>query len=314
MKSVPTNLSINLLGAVTLACAAVLSGSVFQGAIAQGSAAQQLPSLPIEFNPDNLINPGRPGGRRRGGGSRGGCQAGLPLTAIAYADSRTVQELGVTVTDERVGALTTQVQPMLWFYVPTAIDDVPTEFIVKDVQGQLVYQGRLSGQTESSGVISVPLAAEMAVRSAYQWSLTLDCDETERVTVDGWVERRAIGPDAVRTLSQASARNRTALYANYGFLQDAVSELARLRLMAPEDESIAQSWRQFLTALDLPELAEAVVFPCCDVTNEPVEIPVEVEEEAVEVETMPEVPQPMEETEPERNPRSILERARDRGN
>lgn len=300
----------SLLKLSALSLAVVLSGAFTQGAFTQRAVAQQLPPLPIEFNPDNLINPGRPGGRRRGGGSRGSCQAGVPLSAIAYADSRTVQALGVTSTEETVGALTTQIQPVLWFYVPTAIDDdVATEFIVKDVQDQVVYQGRLSGQTDGEGVIGVPLAAEMAVGSVYHWFLTVDCDETERVTVDGWVERRATGPDVTRTLNQASPRNRVALYTNYGFLQDAVSELAVLRRADAEDEAIAQVWDEFLTALELSELSESTVFSCCDVTNEPAEIPVE-----PEVEEVPESADPVLEPAPERDSRSILERARERGN
>ncbi len=292
----------SLLKVITLSCAVVLSGSLAGGAI-----AQQLPPLPIEFNPDNLINPGRPGGRRRGGGSRGSCQTRLPLSAIAYADSRMVQTLGVTSLDETVGGLTTQVQPMLWFYVPIAIGEVETEFVVKDAQDRVVYQGWLSGQTDSDGVIGVPLTAQMAVGSAYHWFLTVNCDETERVTVDGWVERRATGPNAMRTLAQASARNRAALYANYGFLQDAVGELAMLRLVEPGDEAIAREWREFLSALDLADLAEATVFDCCEVTNEPVEVPVAAEEEEVS-----EVLEPV--AVPERDSRTILQRARDRGN
>jgi len=296
--------SANVVGVLALSFTALLSG-----AFAKDARAQQLPPLPIEFNPDNLINPGRPGGRRRGGGSRGGCQAGVPLSAITYAESWVTEELGVTITEEAVGMLTTQVQPMLWFYVPAEVGDMATEFIVKDTQGLVVYQGRLSGQTAGEGVIGVPLAAEMAVGSSYQWSLTVDCDETERVTVGGWVERRAVGPDTVRSLTQASARNRVALYANYGFLQDAVGQLAELRLARPEDEAIAQSWRQLLTALELPELADATVFSCCDVTTEPLELP-----EAIEEEEIPDTPQPVEEPDVERASRSVLERARDRGN
>ena len=301
-----------------LKATALFGVTIFSGAFLSAASAQQLPPLPIEFNPDNLINPGRPGGRRRGGGSRGICQAGLPLTAISYADSRTVQELGVTSTDETVGMLTTQVQPTLWFYVPTALDDVATEFIVKNVQDQVVYEGRLSGETEGTGIIGVPLAAEMAVGTAYRWFLTVDCDETERVTVDGWVERRATGPDATRTLRQASARNRAALYANYGFLQDAVSELAVMRMVEPDDEAISLEWRRLLSALDLPELANVAVLPCCELADASAEVPVEVEVDVpvdVEVEEI-EVLETVNEAEPEESedPRSVLERARERGN
>ncbi|MEL7227275.1 MAG: DUF928 domain-containing protein, partial [Cyanobacteria bacterium J06576_12] len=270
MKSMPINLTASLIEKTVFSCTVLILGSLMQGIVAQSAAAQQLPPLPIEFNPDNLINPGRPGGRRRGGGSRGSCQAGLPLSAISYADSRTVQELGVSSVEETVGMLTTQAQPTLWFYLPAAVDDVSTEFIVKGAQEQIVYQGRLSGQTDSEGVISVLLPVNLAVGSAYRWFLTVDCDDTERVSVDGWVARRTTGPDATRTLAQASARNRVALYANYGFLQDAVSELGVLR--AGEEGAIEQEWNQLLISLELPELVNARVFSCCEVVNAPEEV------------------------------------------
>jgi len=92
-------------------------------------------------------------------------------------------------------------------------------------------------------------------------------------------------------------------------LQDAVSELAGLRLARSEDEAVAQDWRQFLVALELSELADATVFPCCELATGPAEMPVE-----PEVEVVPEVAEPVVESEPERDSRSILERARDRGN
>lgn len=116
-----------------------LSGSVLAATVVfagpvEGAIAQELPPMPIRFKPGELVNPGRPGGRRRGGGSRGGCAAdGVPLSAIAYSDSQTIQELGVPVVSESVGTFTTQAQPMLWFYRPQAIsDETQAELIVKD--------------------------------------------------------------------------------------------------------------------------------------------------------------------------------------
>ncbi len=317
----------SFIKATALSTALLSSG--FFGFSPQAAAAQDLPSLPLEFNPSRPLNPGRPGGRRRGGGSRGSCQASIPLTAIADAQSAQVQALGVTQVVETVGALTTQAAPMLWFYLPGAVGNIATEFVVKDSSDRVLYQGRLAGQTADSGVVGVPLAVDLGPGSAYHWFLTVDCDETERVTVDGWVERRAIGPDASRTLTQATGRNRVALYANYGFLQDALSELAQLRRENAEDEAIAQDWRQLMTALELPELADAMVLPCCEVTNaldelpseSPTEVPTEVPAEMpAEMPTeMPSEASPEGidlEPEPssERDDRSILERARDRGN
>lgn len=272
--------------------------------------AQDLPPLPIQLEGRPWLNPGQPGNRRRGGGSRGGCYEGAPLTTLAYADSVTVEELGVTRTDEAVGTLTTSAVPTLWFYLPTALGETSTEFVVKDAQGQLLYQGQLTGDTDESGIVGVPLAVRLPFGSAVQWFLTVDCDEGgDRTTVNGWIESRDPGPDLTRTFTQADARNRVALYTSYGFLHDAMSELAGLRSLNPDDETLAQAWGQFLTSLELGDIADAPVLDCCqlvaiDDTQEPAE-------ESEPVDSLPAETEP---AEAEEDSRSILQRARDRGN
>ncbi len=233
--------------------------------------AETLPTLPIQFNPDTLVNPGRPGGRRRGGGSRGGCQAEIPLTAIAYADSNTVAELGVTRTEETVGMLTTQAQPTLWFYLPTPLlANTPTEFILKDGLNRTLFQTQLSGETAQPGIIGLPVSFDLEVDKAYHWFFTMGCDDTEQTTVDGWIQRRTVNPNLSRTFNQANSHDRAALYASYGFLQDALSELAAMRLADLEnvtgDGALAQTWTNFLSALGLTEVAATPVLNCCQVT------------------------------------------------
>lgn len=282
--------------------------------------AQTLPPLPIQLEGRPWINPGQPGNRRRGGGSRGGCYEGTPLTTLAYADSVTVEELGVTRTDEAVGSLTTSAVPTLWFYLPTALTETSTEFVIKDAQGQLLYQGQLTGETDESGIVGVPLAVRLPFGNAVQWFLTVDCDEGgDRTTVNGWIESRDPGPDLTRTFAQADARNRVALYTSYGFLHDAMSELAGLRSLNPDDETLAQAWGQFLTSLELGDIADAPVLDCCqlvaadDETDDTPE-PVEESEPAEELEPVDSIPAETEPAEVEEDSRSILQRARDRGN
>ncbi|MEL6469520.1 MAG: DUF928 domain-containing protein [Cyanobacteria bacterium J06623_4] len=291
------------------------------------AVAQPLPPLPIEFNPDTLRNPGRPGDRRRGGGSRGGCYGGVPLSAIAPAAFTTTEELGVSRTDEAVGSLTTLAEPMLWFYLPVSLSDTTTEFVIKDSQSQVIYQGQLSGETDRDGIVGVPLTISLNPGEAYHWFLTIDCDERDRTTVDGWIEREPIGPDVARIFDQATRRNRVALYANYGYLQDALTELAQLRLANPDDGVLGSEWNRFLSRLDLADLAEMPVLTCCRLAS--AQAPADIDQ-ADPVETEPDLAEPAqtdsestesapdERTEssdsPDENPRSILQRARDRGN
>lgn len=244
--------------------------------------AQQLPPMPIQFNPDSLINPGRPGGRRRGGGSRGSCQGELPLTAITYASSSTVEELGITQTVEAVGMLTTQTRPTLWFYLPEPLISAATEFVIKDSGEQVLYRGQITGDADDSGIVGVPMAIDLEPGTAYHWFLTVDCED-ERAVVDGWIERRSPDPTLNNLLAEASPRNRAALYANAGFLQDALTELAALRLANLEDAATSQDWVSFLSALDLPELTAASLLDCCQAGMAPapealIEAPIEIEE------------------------------------
>ena len=255
---------------MTTVALSTLSAVVFSSAllVPSGAIAQLQPTLPIQFDPDTLENPGRPGDRRRGGGSRGGCQADIPLTAIAYASSQVVEELGIQSLEETVGTLTTQAQPVLWFYLPAPLSEGRTaEFIVKGSQDQLLYQGQLVGETDSSGIVSVSMPLALDPDASYHWALILDCDDSDRTWVEGWVERRTADPLLTGTFAEASARNRAALYASHGYLQDTLTELAALHIAQPEDGAIAQDWATFLSDLDLLDLTAAPILDCCQVES-----------------------------------------------
>lgn len=297
------------------ACTALLTVVSGVGLPLSWAKAQELPPMPIQFNPETLRSPGRPGGRRRGGGSRGECATGdIPLSAIAYAESQSTRALGVDVIEESVGSFTTQAQPLLWFYMPEAIsEDRGATLMVQNERGEVVYEGRLAGATEDNGIISVPLAVEMAPESAYRWILSLDCGDTASESVSGWIARQSPGSTASRLLAQAEPRNRVALYANYGYVQDALSELAMLRLADRDNEELAQNWVGFLSGLGLEDLTAAPMLDCCELAGiEPEEREVDEVDEAME----PEVELETEPVEVEENaePReSVIERVRRRG-
>ena len=261
--------------------------------------------MPIQFNPDTLRSPGRPGGRRRGGGSRGGCAVdGVPLSAIAYADSQSSQSLGVEV--ESVGSFTTQAQPRLWFYMPEAIsEDSGAELILQNEREEVIYRGRLEGKTEDNGIISVPMAVELAPGAAYRWALSLDCGDTASQSVSGWIVRQDADVNASRLLTQAAPRNRVALYANYGYVQDALNELANLRIANLEDEEIAENWVGFLSGLGLEDLTAAPILDCCELAG--------VEAEMPEAEASVEEAEPVEQEAQEEQRESVIERVRGRG-
>lgn len=297
---------------------AAFATTSFYRAAAQYST---LPTLPIDqVNADAFVNIGRPGSRRQGNSAEAGCPDGIPLTAIAYSSPS-------TATAEAVGALTTSASPTLWFYLPVPLSEASTQFTVTNNQGPTLYQGRLTGNANSNGIIGIPLSADLPPGVQYQWTLSLSCDDGAGTTVNDWIERRNPGPDLTRTFSQANARNRVALYTNYGFFQDRLSELAGLRRLNPDDDEINAAWRQTLADLNLSSLSNAPVLDCCQVSNAPIE-------ESPEAELPEEIPdepsenmqndaplnnssptEAQEQSEPvTSDSRSILQRARDRGN
>jgi hypothetical protein len=236
--------------------------------IPPAATAQPLPDTLAQFSPNRIVNPGRPGGRRRGGGSRGGCLADSVLTALTHGENQSFQTLGVTRTEETVGALTLHEQPTLWFYLPIALNDTSAATLtVKNDQGELLYSGNLVGETNTAGVVGVPLEIALSEGQDYEWFLALDCGEGEQDTVNGWIGRRAADSETIRTLMQAGDRDRADLYTTEGFLQDSLSELATARLNNPQDSAIAQDWTELLTELDLADVAPAPVLDCCQLVR-----------------------------------------------
>lgn len=309
---------------MVLALALLSPATTFATTSFNPASAQQstLPSLPIDqVNADAFVNVGRLGSRRQGNSAEADCPDGIPLTAIAYSSPNTG-----AATAEAVGALTTSANPTLWFYLPIPLSETTTQFTVTNGQGQNLYQGRLTGNTDSNGIIGIPLSANLPPGTPYQWTLSLSCNNTESTTVNDWIERRTPSADLTRTFTQANARNRVALYTNYGFFQDRLTELAGLRLSEPNDAEIDAAWRQMLLDLNLSALVNVPVLECCQVSNVP--IPEEVTEEVTEamleeqsaseqsaLEQPAETSTPESPTEaPEQESRSILQRAREQGN
>lgn len=333
-NATPRAFSLSIITALISPLASALAFT----AIASPAAAQSLPPLPIQFSPDRVITQGREGS------ASGVCaESRRPLRAIAYTDPR---------SQTAVSARTAQAQPTLWVYLPVPIsEETEASFVLKNSLNAPLYEGALSGQTDSTGIIGIslsdiPLSIDLAVGDAYQWSLSVTCAENETAVVSGWIERRLLDSSLRPTFEAVGSRNRAALYANYGYLQDTLSELAALRLANPDNEAIAQDWSNFLSALNLSELASEPVLECCQIgkeredsageeineeineeRNEDTERPVDSELEENEAsdveqpegadERSEEGAESLEEETPEAAPeedgRSILQRARDKG-
>jgi len=271
--------------------------------------AQDLPPLPIQFDTSQIINRGRPGSA-----SREQCNPNdSPLSAIAYLDPQ---------TQAPASTLTSQTQPTLWFYVPIPIkENTEAIFTLKNSLGAPIEENKLSGQTDRSGIIGIPISTNLAIGDLYEWSLLLKCADNNQTILSGWIERKIVDSALKQTFEAVGDRNRIALYANYGFLQDAISGLANLRIANSTDPDLTQSWSTLLSDLNLSAIATEPLLACCQTANISTEEPETTEPETTEQqpetierlepeETETETPE-TETPEPEDN-RTILQRARDR--
>ncbi|MEM6450322.1 MAG: DUF928 domain-containing protein, partial [Cyanobacteria bacterium P01_D01_bin.105] len=316
------------------------SSSLIPLMIPAPTKAEALPPLPIQFSAEAAS-------RGRVGSASGGCherdrngqhsdqfngqfngQFSEQSRAIAYTSPD---------TQNTFAARTSQAQPTLWFYLSAPISEATeTIFVLKNSLNAPIYEGRLTGQTERAGIVGVPLSTNLAVGDLYQWSLTFSCvgnaqPPLSQNILSGWIERRTIDPTLRQTFDAVGDRNRAALYANYGFLQDTLSQLAMLRRATPNNEAIVQDWSAFLSDLNLSELTDVPLLSCCQLGEkdaEETEITQDLlleapELEATELETTepetpePETPEIEEPTAPEElieeDSRTTLQRARDKG-
>lgn len=207
--------------------------------------------------------PGRPP-NRRGGGDRGNCytlqaQANQQLTALVPNDGET-RSLSPT--------------PTLWFYIPytatsaASLTPISVRFSLRDARGRralfdgVPFEPIVMPLSGTPGIIGIRLPKALEPEKEYRWYLTMICDATEDgPSVDGWLRSVAPRTDLERQLQQAaSLQERLRLYHKANIWAD------RLTLLAPErdrDPQAAVAWTQTLQEIDLAELAQAGITPCC---------------------------------------------------
>lgn len=198
----------------------------------------------ISFTPPPLPNRGLPKGRARGGASRGEmCQTtAQPLTALVPT-----QQMN---SIETVGGITIAASPTLWFYVPYSLqDDDLVEFVLQDEQQNTVYQTTLNHSQLAASVVSVPLSkgqTSLETDKLYHWYFLVYCEKDNPIFVEGWIQRISIKPELEHQIQQAPPRERIALLASNGIWYDALTQLAMMRSLQPEDTTLVKDWESLL--------------------------------------------------------------------
>lgn len=220
----------------------------------------------VQFVLPKLLDKGAPIGRRRGAAGRGNCLAvNPPLTALVPAAG--------TLPVSNVWGLTVTKHPTFWFYVPYSDTSASSgEFVLQDEADNDVYRALIT-LPERPGVVSLRLpstSAPLELGKLYHWYFKVNCDQQATsgpVFVEGWVQRVTPSPTLESQLAAATPQQQVALYAANGIWHEALTSLAKLRQVNPEDTALTTDWAELLQSAGLGELASAPMVQCCTPKN-----------------------------------------------
>lgn len=207
----------------------------------------------IDFSED-----GRPG-RRRGAGSRDSCPEKAQdkhimalVPEINLEQQQTPLVLGLTTTEH----------PTFWFYVPYQPNPPrDVKFVLFDVEDEEdIYEATFQFNS-TPGVISISLPVDVTpleIGRNYRWSFSFICNPRNRSADDvvmGWIKRITLDTNLMSQLESATTqRERILLYAANGIWHDALTALAELRQLQPQDELTQTDWEDLLKSVELSDI------------------------------------------------------------
>lgn len=254
--------------AITLALLSCTSYAMPVGAGAIALSNNQDSQLRLADPP--LPPSGTPIGRRRGAAGRGSCTINLPLTALVPAIEKRVGALKATY----VWGITIATHPTFWFYVPDSSTSLQrVEFVLQDEQDNDVWRTSVS-LPQKPGVISVRLPSSLKalqINQNYHWffktEIAASCNRQQPVIakdlVEGWVQRVSPTPTLASQLKTAPPNQQIALYAQNGLWYDALTSLAELRRINPQDGTLNADWQELLQSVGLGDIASKSLVECC---------------------------------------------------
>lgn len=231
-------------------------------------------SGPVRFVLPKLPDTGIPTGRQRGAAARGNCPAvDLPLTALVPAvEQKLGQEQGKALTMTNVWGLTVAEYPTFWFYVPYSQASAGSgEFVLQDEEDNDVYRTPVT-LPGTPGTVSLPLpstSAPLEIGKRYHWYFKIYCNPqrisnpVNPIFVEGWVQRVTPNPSLTSQLMVATPKQQIALYATNGIWYEALTSLAELRLVEPNDATLKADWADLLRSISLGNVASQPIVQCC---------------------------------------------------
>ncbi len=209
---------------------------------------------------------------RIGAGTRGNCPL-VNKSAVALVPEmfrKTTQKANAS-TAKFVLGLTEAEYPTFWFYIPYTSKQISSvKFVLVDEKDTYMTKEPIPiTLSETPGVISVPLPKTVKPLERgqyYHWYLLIDCqpqNRSEDIALQGLVERVSPPPDFTNRLKAATPSQQVVLYSQQGYWQEAITTLGELRRQKPQDAALANEWQELLDSVQLGNVAEEPIIPCC---------------------------------------------------
>lgn len=220
------------------------------------------------FNPSaqNQQKPG-PWGRpthRTPGGTREGCLG--QLVALVPGDQPLPLAIdGCWLASSSHAALTTQKQPILWFYVPQLSPaQRQAEFTLFNQQ-ELEIDHQVVTLPGIAGVMGVKIQHPLKIGQQYGWSFSIIVypqRPTKNPTVDGFIQRLPYPAIPQMYKIDASSESQIAWFAQQGIWHDALTMLIQQGCVTPQAPVQAKNWSSLLASVGLSVIAKTSITNC----------------------------------------------------
>lgn len=200
--------------------------------------------------------PGRPG-RLRAAASRGRCFLnGKPAIPL--------------IPTSKEAQLTTAEHPTFFFYIPETAQQIQgLEFVLRDNESIAPLYRKTFKPLGKAGIVSVTIPVQqpsLKTGKAYTWSFSMICDPRSRdqdLYLEGKIERVQDENLSAQIQQTTQPLEQVVLYATAGLWENALSTLADLSRQRPNDPEIKKYWADLLTSVELAEVANKPLLPCC---------------------------------------------------
>ncbi|WP_223280209.1 DUF928 domain-containing protein [Nostoc sp. PA-18-2419] len=204
--------------------------------------------------------PGIPG-RVRSAGTRGGC-------------FKTGESLIPLIPTNKEAQQTTAEHPTFYFYIPQTSTKVEAlEFVLQDDDSSdPLYKGTFK-QIAQNGIVNVTVPASkspLQIGKKYSWTFSMICDvgnPDKNSYIEGTIVRSQDENLSLELKQPNTDLDRAVLYATAGFWEDALRTLANLRRQRPNDPEVQKYWEDLLNSVDIKEVINKPLLPCCTAQN-----------------------------------------------